>query len=115
MQSNAHAAIETNQIQASHGLVGVHHGMRIKDSAKVHQTRFPSRGWGLGSLVNMDEWVILHCDWSFQIPVVNSHMTLTELRSDWSAQIRKEVILLYKVSYFGSPFKRNCRITNDFL
>ena len=29
----------------------------------------------------------LHFDWSFQNPVVNSHMTLTGLRSDWDAQI----------------------------
>ena len=27
------------------------------------------------------------CNWSFQIPVVNSHMTLAKLRADWNAQI----------------------------
>ena len=29
----------------------------------------------------------LHCDWWLWISAVNSHMTLTELRSDWDSQI----------------------------
>ena len=43
----------------------------------------------VGDSINCIARIDLHCDWSFQIPVVkfNSHMTLTELRSDWNAQI----------------------------
>ena len=41
----------------------------------------------VGNSVNCIARRDLHCDWSFQIPVVNIHMTLTELQSDWNAQI----------------------------
>ena len=33
----------------------------------------------MGDSINCIARIDLHCDWSFQIPVVNSHMTLTEL------------------------------------
>ena len=34
-----------------------------------------------------------HCDW---IPVVNSHITFTELRSDWDSQIPKNVAVFHQ-------------------
>ena len=44
------AAIQTNQIQALHGLVGAHHRTRIEDSAEVHQTFFSQEvGYGSGN------------------------------------------------------------------
>ena len=41
----------------------------------------------VGDSINCIARIDLHCDWSFQIPVINSHMTLTELQSDWNTQI----------------------------
>ena len=41
----------------------------------------------LGDSVKCIARTDLHCYWSYQIPVVNSHVTLTELRSDWDTQI----------------------------
>ena len=33
----------------------------------------------MGDSINCIARIDLHCDWYFQIPVVNSHMILTEL------------------------------------
>ena len=33
----------------------------------------------MGDSINCIVRIDLHCNWSFQIPVANSHMTLTEL------------------------------------
>ena len=49
LRSHANTAIATNQNQALHGLVGACHRARTEDSAQVHQTLFPLRGWGLGT------------------------------------------------------------------